>query len=215
MKTFGLALLVKENAVPFGVFLIISGFYFCLLAYRYVKVTRILTGCAFVLFVTVYVIMYHVPLDLKSLYFWLVIMGCLLAGLLLGCLISKFPWITSTLLGALIGFIFGSLVFQATVIAISASPVIMYWIIECVFTFIGFYMGYKYPKHILITSSAFLGSYSIIRVIFILTNRVLELCIIISPMNTNLVNLSRERNGSSFINSWIIIFMLIYFVFSY
>jgi hypothetical protein len=163
-KTFGLSLLVKENAIPFGVFLIICGSYFCFLGYRYKSATRILTGCAFVLFVTIYIIMYHVPLDLKSLYFWLVIMGCVLVGLGIGCLISAYPWIASTILGGLIGFIFAEIVFQAVVYAASASPTILYWVMVSVASILGVYLGSKYPKPIFIVSSAFLGGYSIIRV---------------------------------------------------
>jgi uncharacterized protein YbaR (Trm112 family) len=182
-KTFGLSLIVKENALAFGILIIIFGAYFCFLAYRFVKVTRVLTGIAFVLFVTIYVLLYHIPVDLKSLYFWLVIGGCILAGLILGFIVAAYPWTASVMLGCLIGFLFSEMIYLFVVTLISMKSDILFWILAGLFSYIGIYVGYKHPKIVFIMSSAFLGAYSILRVIIFSYFRALGLFIITILMN--------------------------------
>jgi hypothetical protein len=144
--------------------MIAGGAFFCFFSYRYLKTTRILTGMAFVIFVTIYVLMYHISFQITSLYFWLIIMGCIFVGIGLGCIITGYPTIASTILGGIFGYIMSQLIYQGVVIAINANPEVLFMITLIGFSLVGIYFGVKYPKYVFIISSAFLGSYSIIRV---------------------------------------------------
>jgi hypothetical protein len=139
------------------------GIYYCFFAYKYIKVTRILTGVTTVSFISLFLFANNFEMKFTSANFWSVFIISILLGLFLGWIISKVPWVVSAVLGAFLGFIFTELLYQMIVSSLSWNPRAVYYIIFSIsIVFFGTLGGF-FQKHIFIISCAFTGAYSIIR----------------------------------------------------
>lgn len=167
---YSLSDLFVKYCVIFGIILIVNGVYYSFFSYKYLKVTRVLTGVSTVLFISLVLFANNVEINFNSVNFWTIVILSLLIGLFLGYVISKVPWIVSAFLGAFLGFIFTELLYQAIIGYITWNPKGVYYIIFSLSVAIGATLGGLFQKHIFIVSCAFMGAYSIIRGVGMLEN---------------------------------------------
>jgi hypothetical protein len=160
---YSLDMTIKRNNVMFGLLLISLGIFYCFFSYKYLKITRILTGVTTVMFLSLFLLVNNFEMKFTSVNFWSVIIVTILIGLFLGWVISKIPWVVSSVLGAFLGFIFTELLYQAIVSSLSWNPKAVYFIIFSVSFLLGGLLGFLFQRHIFIVACAFTGSYSIMR----------------------------------------------------
>lgn len=163
MNKYSLDSTIKRNSIMFGLMLMALGIYYCFFSYKFLKVTRVLTGVTAVLFISLFLIVNNFEMKFTSSNLWSVFIICTLIGLFLGWVISKVPWVVSAVLGAFLGFIFTELLYQAIVSSLSWNPKAVYYIIFSVAVATGGLLGAMFQKHIFIIACAFTGSYAIMR----------------------------------------------------
>jgi hypothetical protein len=160
---YTLSEIMENNSTMFGLILLIGGIYYTFYSYKYLKITRILTGVTTVCFFSLFLFANNLQNTSNSINFWLIFILSAIIGLCLGWIISKIPWIVSCVLGGFLGFIFTELLYQGIFSLLSWNPKAVYYIIFSVAVLTGCILGGIFQKHIFIISCAFLGSYSIIR----------------------------------------------------
>jgi len=160
---YSLANTIRANAPIFGLILIVFGIYYCWFAYKYIKLTCFLRGVAIVCFISFFVFANNLNVAFSSASFWAMLVISILTGLGLGWAIINYPWIVSSSLGGLLGFIFTELLYQMIASSLTWNPKEVYWIIFSVSVATGLVLGGVFQKHVFIIACGFLGSYAIIR----------------------------------------------------
>lgn len=157
---------LRESSFLLGVILIAGGIYFCYFSYKYEYHTRFFTGIVFTQFIALYIIMNHAQLQMTNLLFWVIIIVSLLAGLIIGWIMSNTTLMVASALGFMLAFIFTQLFYQSIIVLLNTSAEPFFWVMFALTACLALYLGCKFPKFVFIISCAFLGSYAIIRVTF-------------------------------------------------
>jgi len=163
MDRYSLANTIQANAPTFGMMLIGFGIYFCFFAYKYVYISRVLTGVTIVCFVSLFLLATNLSLGFSSIAFWSLLVTSVFVGLGLGWVIAKYPWIVSSALGGLLGFIFTEILYQMISSSLTWNPKGVYWIIFSLSVVIGLVLGAVFQKHVFVIACGFMGAYAIIR----------------------------------------------------
>ncbi len=147
-----------------GVALMIFGIFSCFFGTKFTQYTEFVAGVLGTWFVLCFLIFSWLQITYSNLAFWLIIVGTLLVGLLVGYLISQFAnTVAPMILGGFLGYLLGNFVYQFALKYIQSNPMVVYWIAMIVCVAAGVVVGCYFAEHILILSTAFIGAYSLIR----------------------------------------------------
>jgi hypothetical protein len=154
---------IVTNSWLVCIVLIVFGVFFCFFGQRYIKITEVLTGVLVTWFFLVYILFTSLSPDFNSVGFWLIIIFTIIIGLVVGYFIAKIEWIPTLILGGMLGFVIGCVLYQLALKYIASHPDVVFWVTVSVLMAGGMLAGWKKPLPINILSTSFIGSYAIIR----------------------------------------------------
>jgi hypothetical protein len=164
---YSLSMAIHESRIILGLGLMACGIYYCFLAYKYLRYTRILTGMVLTLFITIFIFANNLQVSFTTSKLLAILVVSLIIGYGIGWVISKKPWIVSALLGGFLGFVLAELIFSSIISLLTWNPRAVYYIIFSICVTVGAILGGLYQRHIFIVACGFFGGYAILRVNFI------------------------------------------------
>ena len=125
-----------------------------------------MTGIILVLFLSLYFILSNISFALNTWQFWIIVIFSCCLGALVGYLINRIGNnLAAIMLAGIVGFIVGEFVFTLALKYIKSNPTIVYWSVIA-FTILFFvFIGCCFADQIMITTTAIVGGYGVMRVI--------------------------------------------------
>ncbi len=155
---------IIENKLILAPIMIVFGIFFCFFGKKVENVIEFITGLILVSAVTFYLIFAYIQIQYTQLEFWLICGLCVLLGLIAGYFLSKAERLIPAILAGILGYIAGIFLYQLIFKLINYNPLVVFWVtvITCIIALV--VLALFFPNHFIIIPSAFIGSYSIIKV---------------------------------------------------
>jgi Domain of unknown function (DUF4203) len=152
------------NKYAFSALIILAGLFLTFLGKRMLFITEIFTGVTLTLFLVLYFILSNIQVTLNTWQFWLIVGLSIGLGALVGWGISYLEWLPPAILGGILGYIGGVLLYNIVLRFIQSNPIVVFWLTVLACIAIGVALSIYFKDFILIVSTSILGSYAIIRV---------------------------------------------------
>ena len=135
--------------------LIVIGLYFIIMGVYCWKLNSIIINCA---------ILGLILFSFLSLFVKVNLGVCMLLGIAIAFIAFSFPAFNAVILGIVVGYLFGSLLYNLLVKVIPVNPQALYWstLIICIL-FISIAGGFM-KKYMVIIATSLVGSYALVRV---------------------------------------------------
>merc|ERR1712032_993853 len=156
---------VVSNKFIFGPILILLGIFLCFMGIAFYDVLCVISGVLLVSLVVLFLILGNINVTISGVAFWITLAVVLITGIIVGILFIKYElkWIVDLAVAGFCGFLLGVFLYNFIFNQITSHPKIVYF--SCiVFTIIALeFMVLMFRKFVIILSTSFIGSYSLIR----------------------------------------------------
>jgi len=159
-----------NNKYFFGPFLIILGIFLTFMGIGFYDALAFISGILMVSFVVLFLILSNLSVTLSTAAFWITISIVLVVGILFGYIFVKYElkWIIDCALAGFAGFLLGVFLYNFLFNQISSHPKVVYYC--CIVFSIIFleFMVIMFRNFVIIFSTAFIGSYTLVKGISLL-----------------------------------------------
>jgi len=168
MNIYSIFNLLIDNNYVFGIVLMSLGIFFCFLGNYFFFPLSLMAGVIFVSFLALFLIFSNINVSLTNLLFWLIILLVIIFGLIFGYFLTNYETIVDIIIGGASGYSIGVILYNFILNRINSNPKVVFWVTISTSIALKIFLVFFFKNFVIISGTSFIGSYGIIRVLFLI-----------------------------------------------